>query len=115
MTFDDGVLKIYKTENIATEGMKPIIGLVYKDEYFFGFETIGVTRHYAAKQAGTKISDIVHVWQDRTITGKDICIMEDGLQYRCELVQHTENEDGLPITRISLERLGEDYVISKDI
>lgn len=115
MTFDDGTLNIYNTENIAPAGEKPITGLVYKSSHFFGYETIGMTRHYTAKQAHVIISDIVHVWQDRNIKSGDICILEDGLQYKCELVQHVLNEDGLPITRITLERLGEEYVLRENI
>ena len=115
MTFDDGTLSIYATENIAPAGAKPIIGLKLKSSHFFGYETIGLTRHYAAKQAKTLISDLVHVWQDRNIKPEDICILEDGLQYKCELVQHVLNEDGLPITRITLERLDEEYAISENI
>ena len=115
MTFDDGVLEIYETKNISNPGMKPETILVLKDKYYFGYESIGVTRHYAAKQVKSKISNIVHVLQDRAILGEDICMLEDGLQYKCDLIQHTINEDGLPITRITLERLGEDYAISKDL
>ena len=40
----------------------------------------------------------------------DICILEDGLQYKCAFVQHVM-DDGLKITRITLERLKEDYGI----
>ena len=115
MTFDDGILKIYSTKDISNPGMKPETVLVLKDKYYFGYESIGVTRHYAAKQVKSKISNIVHVLQDRAILGEDICVLEDGLQYRCDLIQHTTNEDGLPITRITLERLGEDYVISENL
>jgi len=115
MTFDDGILKIFNTKDIAEPGMKPHIALFEKGKYYFGFENIGVTRHYAAKQAKSRISNIVHILQDRNITSEDICILEDGLQYKCDLVQHTKDDDGIPITRITLERLGEDYVISKNI
>lgn len=115
MTFDDGILKIYTAKDIAEPGMKPNVVLILKDEYYFGFDSISVTRHYAAKQTKSKISNVVHILQDRNILNEDICVLEDGLQYKCDLIQHTENEGGLPITRITLERLGEEYVISKNI
>lgn len=115
MTFDDGTLHIYTTENIAQAGEKPIVGLKLKSSHYFGYETIGLTRHYAAKQAKILISELIHVWQDRGIKPEDICILEDGLQYKCELVQHVLNEEGLPITRITLERLEEEYVVSKNV
>lgn len=113
--FDDGILKICKVENIARSGMKPVEGLELKSEHYFEFETIGLTRHYEAKRANTKISNVVKIWQDRNIVCEDVCILEDEQQYRCELVQHTFNEDGLPITRITLERLGEKYVAAENL
>lgn len=115
MTFDDGILVICKTSNIAPAGEKPVIGLIPMSRHYYGDESIGVTRHYAAKQAQTMISSLVHVWQDKTIQADDICIMPDNKQYKCEFVQHVLNEDGLPITRITLERLGEEYVLQKNI
>ena len=111
MTFDDGILKIYTLENIALPGKKPIKGLRLKSSHYFGFETVGINRFYTAMQANNQIADLVHIWQDRDITAKDICILEDGKQYRCSMVQHTEDEDGLRITKITLERLDEEYVI----
>lgn len=108
MLFDDGILKIYSLENIAQPGEKPKQKLKYKSSHYFGFETVGINRYYVAKQANVQVSDIIHVWLDRTIRVTDICILEDGLQYKCAQVQHVE-EDGLRITKITLERLGESY------
>lgn len=115
MTFDDGILKIYSVENIAEPGMKPRHGLKFKSEHYFGFETIGIRRHYAAKQANEQITNLVRIWEDRKVSAEDICILEDGKQYRCAFVQHMEDEDGLKITKITLERINEDYVIRQDI
>lgn len=114
MTFDDGILKIYSTENIADIGKKPVIGLKEKSSHYFGFETVGVTRYYAAMQANSSISAVVHIWQDRGIEAEDICILEDQKQYKCSFVQHMQNEENLPITKITLERLKEDYAIRKN-
>ena len=110
MTFDDGVLKIYKVINIAETGMKPKYALKLKSKHCFGFETVGISRYYTALQANVQVSDVVHIWEDRKITSMDICILEDGLQYICAFVQHVM-DDGLKITRITLERLKEDYGI----
>lgn len=115
MTFDDGIVRVYAVENIALAGMKPRHGLKFKSQHYFGFETVGITRYRSAMQTQNQISDLIHIWQDRDITAKDICILEDGRQYKCGLVQHLENEDGLRITKIELERMGEDYVISEDL
>ena len=106
MTFDDGVLKIYKVINIAETGMKPKYALKLKSKHCFGFETVGISRYYTALQANVQVSDVVHIWKKKKITS----ILEDGLQYKCAFVQHVM-DDGLKITRITLERLKEDYGI----
>ena len=81
-----------------------------KSKHCFGFETVGISRYYTALQENVQVSDVVHIWEDRKITSMDICILEDGLQYKCAFVQHVM-DDGLKITRITLERLKEDYGI----
>ena len=115
MTLDDGVLKIFSVENIADQGMKPVYGLKFKSRHYFGFETVGVQRYYTAMKANSRISDLVSIWEDRSITPADICIMEDGNQYRCSFIQHMKDEEGLRITKITLERMNEEYVVSEDI
>lgn len=113
MTFDDGIVKVYIVKNTATSGNKPKYELVAKSQHYFGFETIGITRYRTALQTKSRIEELIHILEDRQIFAEDICILEDGLQYKCGQVQHT-TEDGLRITKIELERLVEDYVISKD-
>lgn len=111
--FDDGIMKVYSVRNISGAGDKPEYQLFAKSIHYFGFETVGITRYRAALQTKSQINNLVHIWADRHICTNDICILEDGLQYKCGLVQHT-TEDGLAITKIELERLVENYVISKD-
>lgn len=109
MTFDDGILKIYKTVNKAEPGNKPVIGLEYKNSYYFEYAELGFTRAYTAMQARQQIDAVLNIpgWNDiRTL---DICVMEDGQQYKIGLVQPTHDEDGLQIMKLTLERLDEDY------
>lgn len=112
MTLDDGILKIYRVKNIANPGDKPVNGMEFKSEHFFAFETVGIQRYYTALQAKSKITELVRIWEDRSITGEDICILEDKKQYKCSFVQHMKDEEGLGITKITLERLEEEYVLS---
>lgn len=115
MTLDDGILKIYSVENAAEPGEKPAYGLKLKSEHYFAFETVGIQRHYAAMQANSKITELVRIWEDRGISGKDICILEDQKQYKCSFVQHMKDEEGLRITKITLERLENEYAVPKAI
>lgn len=111
MTFDDGILTIYSVENIGNPGFKPVAGLMKKESYCFGYDTLGITRYYTALQAKQQIEAVVNVpgWND--ITTLDICILENGKQYKIVMVQPAFDEQGLKITKLSLERISEEYAI----
>lgn len=113
-TFDDGILTIYTTENIAEPGMKPVIGLVKKDRYHYGFDTLGIQRYYTALQAKQLIESVVNVPGWGNIKATDICALDDGEQFRISMRQPTWDDDGLRITKLSLERIEEKYVIKSD-
>ena len=109
MTFDDGILTIFTTENAAEDGMKPVPVLVEKEKFYFGYDTLGITRYYTALQARQQIESVVNIpgWND--ISSLDICVLENGNQYRLAMIQPQLDDDGLRITKLSLERLGENY------
>lgn len=109
MTFDNGILKIYRTVNKAEPGNKPCNVLELKGRHYFGFAELGFTRVYTAMQAKQQVDAVVNVpgWND--IRALDICAMEDGQQYRIGLVQPTHDEDGLQIMKLTLQRLEENY------
>lgn len=108
-TFDDGLLTIYCVINNAVKGDKPRFVLKEKSKHYFRFETISYNRFYAAKQVMQQIDGMVSIWQDRTILADDVCIIDDtGEQFKISLVQQTY-DDGLGITRLTLERIDEAY------
>ena len=112
MTFDDGILKIYRTVNISEKDNKPVIKPVLKGEHYYGFDSISYTRYYSALQAHQQIDSVVRIWQDKNISTDDICVLEDGEQYRIGFVQHVKDDDGLYITRLTLSHLNEHYEIN---
>ena len=96
-------------------GKKPVISLVQRCRYYYHTEVIGVTRYYTALQANAKVDAIVSVqgW-DADIQYDDICILdpaEGNDQYKVAFIQKFLDSDGLKIRRLTLERLGENYVI----
>lgn len=111
MTFDDGILSVFRPQNTAGPGDKPQPGLTFRGRYYYGFASLGVTRYYAAMQAGQDVSAIVTVpgWDD--IITNDIVVLDDGRQYWAEMVQPETDEFGLRITRITLGVLSVDYQI----
>ena len=111
MTFDDGILSVYRPENTAGPGDKPQPGYIFKGRYYYGFASLGVTRYYAAMQAGQDVSAVVAVpgWND--IVTNDVIVLDDGQKYGAEMVQPETDEFGLRIMRVTLGVLSVDYQI----
>lgn len=113
MTYDDGIVGIYEIANVqTTKGAKPKKGLSLKERYYFGFDTLGLSRYYTALEANQQIAAVINTpgWNDIN-SGKDIAIMEDGSQYTVQLAQKMLDNDNLRMTKLSLERIGEEYVV----
>lgn len=111
MTFDDGILTVYRPQNTAGPGDKPVPGLTFRGRYYYGISSLGVTRYYAAMQAGQDVSAVVAVpgWND--IVTNDVIVLDDGRKYRAEMVQPETDEFGLRIMRVTLGVLSVDYQI----
>lgn len=111
MTFDDGILTVYRPQNTAGPGDKPVPGLTFRGRYYYGFASLGVTRYYAAMQAGQDVSAVVAVpgWND--IVTNDVIVLDDGRKYRAEMVQPETDAFGLRIMRVTLGVLSVDYQI----
>ena len=111
MTFDDGILTVYRPQNTAGPGDKPQPGLKFIGRHYYSISSLGVTRYYAAMQAGQDVSAVVAMpgWDD--IITNDIVILDNGRQYWAEMVQPETDAFGLRITRITLGVLSVDYQI----
>lgn len=72
--------------------------------YYFGESTVGVTRYYAALQAGERVDIAAEMWP-APISAEQFCLV-DGNQYRIVQIQRKENSDRLPVQLLSL-RLSE--------
>lgn len=111
MTFDDGILTVYRPQNTAGPGDQPQPGLTFRGRYYYSISSLGVTRYYAAMQAGQDVAAVVAVpgWSD--IMTNDIVVLDDGRQYWAEMVQPETDEFGLRIMRVTLGVLSVDYQI----
>lgn len=119
MTYGDGIIAVCRMTNIAAAGKKPVKGLEVLESFCFSYDTLGINRYYTALQANQQIETVVNIpgWR-RYDAGKDIAIIADadgsidgGDQYTVQMVQPMLDEDGLRMTRLSLERLGENYAV----
>ena len=111
MTFDDGILTVYRPQNTAGPGDKPVPGLTFIGRHYYGISSLGVTRYYAAMQAGQDVSAVVAVpgWND--IVTNDVIVLDDGRKYGAEMVQPETDGFGLRVQRLTLGVLGVDYKI----
>lgn len=111
MTFDDGILAIYNVANAAAPGCKPVEHLELKEKYYYGYESLGLTRYYKALEADQHISCVVHIpgWNDVKVT--DICELEDGNRYMIRMCQPDHDENGLRVMKLSLERMDQNYEV----
>lgn len=106
--FDDGIVEVYNTTNTAENGLKPKPTLSKYDQFAFGYENTGVIRYYEAKKADSQIDETIRIYQDRKIRADQVAVI-NGEQFRIEQAQHTNDDDGIRITVLSLSHLNEVY------
>ena len=94
--FNDGIISVYSVNNEdklekAKSGLR------------FGNENVGITRHYAARAADTRIDRVIHVLRQQDIKPHQVVVIE-GEQYDIDKTDHIK--DTLPpITKLSLIKL----------
>lgn len=109
MTFDDGILKIYRLENTAQKGDMPSEQLIYISSHYFGYGQLGIKRYYIALSNKQQIECVVNIHFDNEIKVYDIVEDETNSFFRIAMIQHDFDDDGLRYTKLSLERLNDDY------
>lgn len=112
----EGTLRICKLENIAEAGAMPTEKLVVVSYHYYGDRVVGYNRQYAAMGVQQQVDRLVRIWRDDSVTVKMYAILDDGNQYRIDMVQHMTDEDGLKVTDLTLYRLDDNFdVISEDV
>lgn len=104
MLHDTGQLTICRREGGNLESR-----LVPLFTYWYGEKTVGMARYYAAAQANVRADMLVQVESNRALAADLYAVTEAGEQYRIVQVQQVADEDGLPWTDLTLERLGTNY------
>lgn len=79
--FLDGIVTIFRVDDIAELGDRPKRGIHQVVSLRFADRTIGYKRHYTAMQAMEQIDRLVRVPEHPKITTKQIAII-NGVQYR---------------------------------
>lgn len=108
MTYDDGVLRLYRLVNDAEPGMMPKMREDLIEETCYGERTVGSSRYYNAQQANMQVDILVRVTRTYNAQTGDRVRLEpyshepSELPYLVIQVQQVADEEGLPATDISL-------------
>lgn len=111
LTFNDGIAKFYKVQNIAEKGDKPVEKPIFAVSLRFEYETVGISRFYTAMQANVKIDNLIRTPIFRDLSTQDI-VLVNGVKYKILQIQHVE-ETKPPISRFSLQKVVEKYDLEK--
>lgn len=109
MTFDDGILKVCSVVNSAANGQKPVYKLSERQSFYFSYDILGINRYFTALNSKMRIDAVVNIPEWHEIDSRDVVVLEDDRQYRLTLIQPQLDIDGLRITKLSLERIDENY------
>jgi len=102
MLHDSGIVTIYRV-SVDENGPPPKVEkLVKKSAHYFGEMTVGIQRYYAAAKVDQQIDLLIEIWRDNQIATKDVARIEDRY-YLIRQVTPTKDEDGILVTRLSLE------------
>lgn len=105
----EGTLRICRLENIAEAGAMPTEKLVIVSYHYYGDRVVGYNRQYSAMGVNQQVDRLVRIWRDDSVTAKMYAILDDGNQYRIDMVQHMTDEDGLKVTDLTLYRLDDNF------
>lgn len=102
MLHDAGVAIIHQVDGDESSPPPASPSLTEKVRHPFGELTVGVTRFYSAAAAGKAVSRLIELWRDDSIGVRDICQIGERF-YLIQQVAPTVDEDGLLVTRLTLE------------
>lgn len=74
-------------------------------QHYYAERTVYASRFYSGKQTGAKLVRMVSMPRsvyDAAIEADQYCMLDDGHVYRIDQAQRETDEDGLPITTLSL-------------
>lgn len=91
--FNDGIVDVYDVN--GEDKLKKT-----KSGLRFGNENVGITRHYAAQAADTRVDRVIHILRQQGIKPHQVVVI-DGEQY--DIDKTDDIKDTLPpITKLSL-------------
>lgn len=86
-------------------------------QHYYAERTVYASRFYAGRQAGAKLVRMVSIPRsvyDAAIEADQYCILDDGHVYRIDQAQRELDNDGLPVTTLSLAEPEGKYELYQD-
>jgi hypothetical protein len=61
-----------------------------------------------------RIDRLVRIWRDNAVNVHDYVLLDDGHQYRIDMVQHLQDDDGMNVTDLTLYRWEDNYEVDAE-
>lgn len=112
MRLDDGIATIYKPRQIGEPGK--MAKEEHTERYFASYyanKTVGITRFWTAASHNDRADLLIEIQRNAGISTGDRCRLEPYLDeqatgyYKIIEAQHLIDEDGNPVTDLTLERM----------
>lgn len=112
MLLDAGVAVIWRGRNTAPAGELP--QMAFDDLYFqsyYGEKTVGIARFWTAASHNDRADLLIEIQRNAGISTADRCQLKPAFDsaaagyYKILQVQHLLDEDGQPVTDLTLERV----------
>ena len=112
MIRDSGIATVWRGRNTAPAGAKPVMVCDQKIVAdYYGEKTVGIQRFYTARAQNARADLLVEIDRCGRILPDDRCQLESASNgadtglYKIIQVQHLTDEDSLPVTDLTLERI----------
>ena len=110
MPLDSGTLTAWRGANTAEAGKMPVLSYAQFWGSYYEDRTVGIQRYYTAMQHDSRVDAMVRVQRTYELQpASDRIVLspyshEDGSAYRIIQLQQVLDDDGLPVTDLTLER-----------
>ena len=105
--FDTGLLTLCTKQATSTGGAMPTEALIPYGRAYYGERTVSFTRLYEARGADCRIDKLVRVPFDTKIQPDSYVLLEDGMQYRVDVVAPVIVRRDVRAVELTLIRLDE--------
>ena len=107
---DSGTLTVWRGTNTSPAGSMPVLKYAQIWGSYYADRTIGIQRYYTAMQHDNRVDAMVRVQRTYELAPADDRVIlspyshQDGNAYRIIQLQQVLDDDGLPVTDLTLER-----------